>query len=39
MIAAIHWAIAHNLDRAIAYLLHIDEQDEYLEAGGEGGLA
>lgn len=24
MIAAIHWAIAHNLDRAIAYLLHID---------------
>jgi ankyrin repeat protein len=24
MIAAIHWAIAHNLDRVIAYLLHID---------------
>ncbi|WZH48130.1 peptidase S8/S53 domain-containing protein [Fusarium acuminatum] len=24
MIAAIHWVIAHNLDRVIAYLLHID---------------
>ncbi|KAM0244372.1 hypothetical protein ACHAP5_006279 [Fusarium lateritium] len=24
MVAAIHWAIHHNLDRAIAYLLHID---------------
>ncbi|KAF5024992.1 hypothetical protein F66182_2943 [Fusarium sp. NRRL 66182] len=24
MVAAMHWAIAHNLERAVAYLLHID---------------